>query len=181
MQSLNSAGCEVATWQDWTRQSTPDPITAEARIALAAAPTAKTARILLDQFHGTLREAIERVVSHCEAHDGERAITELRELQQRSRVGLHLCHPWRVVLAGTQNVGKSSLLNAIIGFARSIVFDSPGTTRDVLTAATAIDGWPVELADTAGLRAAGDDIERQGVARHGAPPRGPTCCCWCLI
>lgn len=165
LRSLQSAGCEIASWQDWIAKSTPDPIAAEAHVALAAAPTAKTARILFDQYHGALREGIERIFSHCAAARVERAVAELRELHGRSRIGLHLCQPWRVVLAGAPNVGKSSLLNAIVGFARSIVFDQPGTTRDVLTAASAIDGWPVELADTAGLRAVGDDIEQQGVVR----------------
>ena len=61
----------------------------------------------------------------------------------------------RVVLAGWPNVGKSSLINALLGYARAIVHPSPGTTRDVVTASTAIDGWPIELSDTAGLRGGG--------------------------
>src|SRR6185295_10091722 len=71
--------------------------------------------------------------------------------------------PWRVVLAGRPNVGKSSLINALVGYNRSIVYDMPGTTRDVVTAITAIDGWPVELSDTAGLRAGSDSLEQAGV------------------
>jgi tRNA modification GTPase len=70
-----------------------------------------------------------------------------------------------VVIAGPPNVGKSSLINALLGYQRAIVFDQPGTTRDVLTATTAIDGWPVELADTAGIREGDDAIETEGVAR----------------
>jgi tRNA modification GTPase len=69
------------------------------------------------------------------------------------------------VLAGRPNVGKSSLINALLGYARAIVFDEPGTTRDVLTAATALDGWPVELADTAGLHNTSDALEAAGVER----------------
>jgi tRNA modification GTPase len=76
---------------------------------------------------------------------------------------LHLVEPWRVVLAGPPNVGKSSLINALVGYRRSIVFDQPGTTRDVVTVATAIDGWPIELSDTAGLRASDDALESAGV------------------
>jgi tRNA modification GTPase len=74
-----------------------------------------------------------------------------------------LTEPFRVVLTGRPNVGKSSLINALVGFQRSIVFDQPGTTRDVVTAETAWDGWPVLLADTAGLRANAEGLEAHGI------------------
>jgi len=62
-------------------------------------------------------------------------------------------------------VGKSTLINALLGYSRAIVFDQPGTTRDVVTGETAFDGWPVQLSDTAGIRATGDQLERAGVDR----------------
>jgi tRNA modification GTPase len=93
------------------------------------------------------------------------AATALGRLLDRADLGLHLTQPWQVVVAGAPNAGKSSLVNAILGYQRAIVWPEPGTTRDVLTASTAIDGWPVELTDTAGLRAAGEPIEAAGVAR----------------
>ena len=68
-----------------------------------------------------------------------------------------------MVIAGPPNVGKSSLINALLGFQRAIVFDLPGTTRDVVTAVTALDGWPVELSDTAGLRSSDDPLELAGI------------------
>ncbi len=68
------------------------------------------------------------------------------------------------MLAGRPNVGKSRLLNALAGYERAIVDPSPGTTRDVVTIRVALDGWPVELADTAGLRASDDAVEAAGIA-----------------
>lgn len=76
---------------------------------------------------------------------------------------MHLLTPWRVVLAGSPNVGKSSLINALVGFERALVFDQPGTTRDAVTGSTAIGGWPITLIDTAGIRETDDPLESAGV------------------
>ena len=70
-----------------------------------------------------------------------------------------------VVLAGPPNAGKSSLLNALLEENRAIVSDVPGTTRDSIEAWIDLDGWPVRLVDTAGLREAQDEIEGEGVKR----------------
>ena len=70
-----------------------------------------------------------------------------------------------VVLAGPPNAGKSSLLNALLEENRAIVSDVPGTTRDSIEAWIALDGWPVRLVDTAGLREAKDEVEGEGVRR----------------
>ena len=86
-----------------------------------------------------------------------------------------------VVLSGAPNVGKSSLINALVGYERAIVFAEPGTTRDVVTAGTAVDGWPIELADTAGLRESTDPLEAAGIALCGKRSRPRTWCCWCSI
>jgi len=70
-----------------------------------------------------------------------------------------------VVLAGRPNAGKSSLMNALLGEDRVLVSETPGTTRDSIEAWIDLDGWPVRLVDTAGLRDASDAVEAEGVRR----------------
>ena len=86
----------------------------------------------------------------------------------RARQGALLREGISVVLAGQPNVGKSSLLNALAGAELAIVTPVPGTTRDKVTQTIQIDGVPVHVIDTAGLRDAQDEVERIGVARSWA-------------
>lgn len=169
MDSLVSRGAVRHSPADWAFQHEVELIAGEARLALPEAQTERVALILLDQYQGAMQREI---ASICKAViDAQRLGKGLAEVMQhcaellsRWEVGRHLTTPWRVVLAGPPNVGKSSLMNALMGYDRSIVFDQPGTTRDVVTALTALEGLPVELSDTAGLREGTDEIEQSGVA-----------------
>jgi tRNA modification GTPase len=71
----------------------------------------------------------------------------------------------RVVIYGATNAGKSSLLNRLLGYDRVIVSDTHGTTRDTIEETVNLDGVPIRLLDTAGLRTSTSDLERQGIAR----------------
>jgi tRNA modification GTPase len=89
----------------------------------------------------------------------------LGEVLAKSRQGSLLRAGIRVVLAGRPNVGKSSLLNRLAGEERAIVTPIPGTTRDALREPILIEGVPVIVVDTAGLRESRDEIERLGMQR----------------
>jgi tRNA modification GTPase len=89
----------------------------------------------------------------------------LAELLREASQGAILRDGLTVVLAGRPNVGKSSLLNRLAGEDLAIVTPVPGTTRDFVRATILLDGVPIHLVDTAGLRDAADDVERVGVDR----------------
>lgn len=161
--SLVERGCEEVSWQDWTRASHADPIAIAARIALAAAPTERSATILWDQYTGALARALLEIEGFLDSGDAATALVRVDDLLRWSSLGSHLVRPWQVVFAGAPNVGKSSLTNALLGYQRAIVHDLPGTTRDVVAAVSALAGWPVELADTAGQRTSGEPLEAAGI------------------
>ena len=103
----------------------------------------------LEGYASRLDGAIEALESLCATFERGRVLRE----------GL------RVSLIGRPNVGKSSLLNALLGYERAIVTDEPGTTRDTIEEKTVLGGVLLRLTDTAGLREAGGEVERLGVRR----------------
>ncbi|RMG93162.1 MAG: tRNA uridine-5-carboxymethylaminomethyl(34) synthesis GTPase MnmE, partial [Zetaproteobacteria bacterium] len=102
----------------------------------------------------TLREQLEREV--CEP---------IRRLVRSASFGMRLFEGASIAIVGAPNVGKSSLLNVLSGIDRAIVSEVPGTTRDVLEVDFEIEGVPVRLVDTAGLRETQDTIELEGIRR----------------
>jgi len=177
---FEARGLSVCTWQEFLRHTAPDPLRAAAAVALASATTARAAAVLLDQYQGALGQAVDAVLGALDGGDTAAAETLLAALERRSALGLHLAAPWRVTVAGAPNVGKSSLVNAIAGYQRSVVAATPGTTRDVVTTQLALDGWPVELADTAGLRDEAGAVEAQGIRQAREAARGADLCLWVL-
>jgi tRNA modification GTPase len=161
--NLAGAGCHEIPWREWIGSGNEPSIQTEAQIALAEAASFRTAEILLDQWHGALERELHEIRQHLERDDHVVAQQRLAKLLSTAEFGQYLTRPWRVVIAGRPNVGKSSLINALVGYERAIVFDQPGTTRDVVTASTVIDGWPVMLSDTAGLHGSDDELEKAGM------------------
>jgi len=90
---------------------------------------------------------------------------KLSEVLKQAQQGSLLRDGMTVVIAGKPNAGKSSLLNALAGRERAIVTDIAGTTRDVLREEISIDGMPLHVIDTAGLRETGDIVEMEGIRR----------------
>lgn len=89
----------------------------------------------------------------------------LEALLRDTRQGVLLRDGITVALVGAPNVGKSSLLNRLAGHERAIVTEIPGTTRDLIEADLSLDGMPIRVVDTAGLRESGDPVEQEGVRR----------------
>ncbi|MYI75953.1 MAG: tRNA uridine-5-carboxymethylaminomethyl(34) synthesis GTPase MnmE, partial [Acidobacteria bacterium] len=167
-----------------------DLVQAEAVADLIEAVTPLQARVAFDQLEGTVTAAIGAIdaalfdlTARLEAsidfpeegyHFAEPAAvaTELRSLQQRSqallagaRAGRLVREGRQVVILGKPNVGKSTLFNRLLGAPRAIVTAVPGTTRDLLTETAEVDGLPLTLVDTAGIRPTADAVESEGVAR----------------
>lgn len=163
---------------------------AEAVADLITASTEQAVRSAQNSMHGVFSKQINALVEELtqlrtyieaaidfsdEEIDflGEGAIAErIAALAQRLESILQTAHQGRllrdgmnVVIVGRPNAGKSSLLNALAGHEAAIVTDVAGTTRDVLKERIQIDGMPLHLIDTAGLRESADIVEREGIRR----------------
>lgn len=163
---------------------------AEAVMDLIGAQTDLALRAANEQLEGrlgerirALREALLAVLAHIEAFidfpdediDPETgaalrgridaARTDVAKLLDTAEQGRVLREGVRTVIYGAPNVGKSSLLNRLLGCERAIVSAQPGTTRDVIEEVINLRGIPLRLIDTAGVRESEDEIEREGMAR----------------
>ena len=188
------AGARLAEPGEFTRRAflngKLDLAQAEAVADLIEAATTQAARSALRSLSGEFSTAIDLLVGQLTEL---RALTEatldfpeeeidsvhledvrrrlalvrqaLAQVFARSRQGSLLRSGINVVLAGRPNVGKSSLLNRLAGEERAIVTAVPGTTRDAVRETIAIDGVPLNIVDTAGLREAADEVERIGIER----------------
>jgi tRNA modification GTPase len=163
---------------------------AEAVMDLITAQTDLALRAAAEQLEGRLGERVREIkdnlldlLAHVEAYidfpdeditpqTGQALLVRLSGAQERVGVLLRTADQGRVlregvraVICGAPNVGKSSLLNLLLGYERAIVSELPGTTRDSIEEVINLRGIPLRLVDTAGVRDSLDAIERQGIAR----------------
>lgn len=163
LRDLERANFRIVTWQENLRQE-QSVFETEFIEAISQATTTRTVGILLEQQHGLLRDAVVGM-QNIQVVDKTKMVERIDSLLNWSQFGLHLTKPWRIGIFGRPNVGKSSLLNAIAGFSRAIVYEQPGTTRDLVSVPVVAHGWPFELIDTAGVRDDSEDLERQGIEK----------------
>ena len=163
LKSLAGAGCQQCDDDQLLDFLVADPLVRLASRLLPAALTPRTAGLLLEQYRGALSGPLRRILEDLERGELSAAQEALEQLLRFADLGRHLVKPWKVCLAGAANAGKSSLLNALLGYQRAIVHEWAGTTRDRVTAFTAVDGWPLELIDTAGMRDSSEPLELAGM------------------
>jgi tRNA modification GTPase len=162
---LSQLGAKESDADNWRIHQNVSEENRKILAMLEQAPTYRTASILLDQYNGAGRRTLEKIAQLRADGNEEQAQEQEKRFYETKAVARHLLVPWRVVFIGRPNVGKSSLLNAILGYQRSIVNAQQGTTRDLVQAQTTIDGWLFEFVDAAGIRETSDELEREGVNR----------------
>jgi tRNA modification GTPase len=188
------AGARVANAGEFSKRAffngRIDLSEAEAISQLIEAKSEDAAKILAQQMKGSLKEFIEKVrddIIHILAYSEvtidyaeedlpqdlvqqiEQKLYELQKLLEQTVVASQsregLMQGFRVAIIGKPNVGKSSLLNALLHYNRAIVSDIAGTTRDTIEEQVKIGTHLIKLVDTAGIRQASDEIERIGITR----------------
>ena len=194
LQRLLDVGIEPAAAGEFSQRAfmngKMDLTQAEAVMDLISAQTDLAMRAAHEQLQGRLgheseaiREEILGIAAHVEAYidfpeedidaDTGAALlnrlgsvsTSIARLLQTAEQGRILREGVRTVIFGSPNAGKSSLLNRLLGYERAIVSDIEGTTRDTVEEVVNLEGIPVRLIDTAGMRESKDSIEQQGVQR----------------
>jgi len=189
---LGALGAEGVPWNNLLLQSLKngklDFVQKEAFQEIVGAPTKLGVKVLLDQYAGALSKAlqtgldiIEGIRRSCHSiapskeislrtgfkGEDDAAVTALTDGIERllatASFGMALTTPQTLVILGKPNVGKSTIMNAILDEERAIVHHEPGTTRDYVSECISVSGIPFEIVDTAGIRDTSDVIESMSI------------------
>ena len=140
--ALRSIGYEEIDWSLEVAQSASSYLVAEAEQVLARATTQRAAAHLLAQVNGALANCLKQIergmhnwssAPSDQIAERQATLDTCRQLLVSSQAASRLFTPTRIVICGDANVGKSSLINKMVGYGRAVVFDLPGTTRDVVS------------------------------------------------
>lgn len=194
LEDLLARGCRAADPGEFTRTAflngRMDLTQAEAVADLIHARSERSLELARRQLHGSVgrkmsafTDRLLQIMAHLEAYidfpeedlppvdeagpalDLKRLIQELEALIETRQYAALLHEGVKTLIVGEPNVGKSSLINALVGTERAIVSDRPGTTRDYLSAFIMVGTWRIEILDTAGFHTGAEDLESIGIER----------------
>ena len=194
MQAMLELGARIAEPGEFSLRAflngKMDLVQAEAVADLIDASSERAAKLAVSSLSGVFSEKIHRLVANLihlrmyveaaidfpeeeidfleegnVADKVKKLLSDLNQILNQAHQGVLIKEGMKLVILGKPNAGKSSLLNALAGEERAIVTDIPGTTRDVLREHIHIDGVPIHILDTAGLREATDVVEAEGIRR----------------
>lgn len=161
--TLKSLGFKLANPSSFAAWTSKDILEAEIARCLELATTNRGVQGILS--HGKLlRSALQQLLIEWKGRNSNQLLPKLRRMAEGFMHASGWTTGWKIIICGKPNAGKSSLLNALLGTSRALVSKYPGTTRDIVKAYAVIDGWRIELADTAGWHDASDELEMEGIA-----------------
>ena len=172
LECVVSAGAEEVHWKGLASKplinKKIDRIQEEALLEIPKAKTKLGVKVLLDQYNGSLSSFIQKTVKQVEECDNSREQLNdinniLREILVTAAFGCAITTPQKLIITGKPNAGKSTLINALLKEDRLITHEEPGTTRDAIDEMISINGIPLTIIDTAGIRETDHEVEKLGV------------------
>lgn len=173
LECMVSAGAKSVHWKELAGRSfinnKIDLIREDALIEIPNAKTRLCVKTLLDQYKGALSSFLHHLMKEIENNGGSSMDRlsyirgRLNEILKTAAFGRAVTTPQKLIITGKPNAGKSTLLNALLKEDRSITHKDPGTTRDVIDEMISVDGIPLTIIDTAGIRETSHEVERLGV------------------